>query len=405
MNRLQLQRNVQFMYEEQLARLELRALGCEHLARVDDDDGRHLVAHLNGNTDIVRQRSAYLGWLDEDRATYADLIRPSYQGGQYNRTRSPNQYLTHWIYPYQGKFHPQMVRALFNILGARPGDLALDPFVGSGTSALEASLLGLRFVGVDLSPLCAMLTRVKTRSVEAVPDIRERVRTLLARERLDPDDAGLGRERNPRVREFVQMARMVTFSDAARRGRAAGPWLRKNLTKMLASVEAHAAALEAFRITPGPVDVRVGDARALDAAGIEADSVDVCVTSPPYSIALDYVANDEHALDAMRVDVRALRDAMTGVRGTSAHDKMARYNEDIRLTFREVARVLKPGAAAAFVVGDATVDGREITTTGTMVEWAEAAGLRCERNISKIVFGLYAVMKDEKILVLRKPKL
>jgi hypothetical protein len=29
--------------------------------------------------------------------------------------------LTHWIYPYRGKFHPQMVRALFNILGVKPG--------------------------------------------------------------------------------------------------------------------------------------------------------------------------------------------------------------------------------------------------------------------------------------------
>ena len=34
---------------------------------------------------------------------------------------------------------------------------------------------------------------------------------------------------------------------------------------------------------------------------------------------------------------------------------------------------------------------------------AEAAGLRRERSIPKIVFGLYNVMQDEKILVFRKP--
>jgi hypothetical protein len=98
-----------------------------------------------------------------------------------------------------------------------------------------------------------------------------------------------------------------------------------------------------------------------------------------------------------------LREKMTGVRGRGAHQKMAHYNADMKLVFQQVATALKPGGSAAFVVGDATVDRREITTTGDMTEWAETAGLRLERNIRKIVFGLYSVMTDERILVFRKP--
>ena len=120
----------------------------------------------------VLQRAAYVGELDGESTVYAELIRPQYQGGLFNRTRSVNQYLTHWIYPYRGKFHPQMVRALLNIVGARPGSRILDPYVGSGTTALEASLLGLDTVGVDISPLCVLLTHVKTRSVRAVAELR-----------------------------------------------------------------------------------------------------------------------------------------------------------------------------------------------------------------------------------------
>ena len=71
--------------------------------------------------------------------------------------------------------------------------------------------------------------------------------------------------------------------------------------------------------------------------------------------------------------------------------------------FREVARVLKPGAKAAFVIGDATVDQSEWTTTREMGGWAVAAGLELERELPKKVYGLYSVMKDEKILVFRKP--
>ena len=131
--------------------------------------------------------------------------------------------------------------------------------------------------------------------------------------------------------------------------------------------------------------------------------MDGIVTSPPYSIALDYVKNDEHALEALGVSSAGLRCEMTGVRGRGPKEKLALYNEDMRRMFREVARVLKPGARAAFVIGDATVDRSEYTTTQEMGDWAVDAGLEREREIPKIVFGLYNVMQDEKILVFRKP--
>jgi hypothetical protein len=118
---------------------------------------------------------------------------------------------------------------------------------------------------------------------------------------------------------------------------------------------------------------------------------------------LDYVKNDDHALKALGVDIKALRNQMTGVRGRGGKEKLALYNEDMRSMFAEVSRVLKRGGAAAFVIGDATVDGREVTTTATMAEWAKGTGLHLERSIPKIVFGLYSVMQDERILVFRKP--
>jgi tRNA G10 N-methylase Trm11 len=172
---------------------------------------------------------------------------------------------------------------------------------------------------------------------------------------------------------------------------------------MLESVEDHAHALANLSIQPGQVRAVLGDARDLRAASLEDESIDVVVTSPPYSIALDYVKNDEHALEALLIDVPKLRDSMTGVRGRGPKQKLALYNEDMQTVFGEVHRVLKPGCAAAFVIGDATVDGHEHTTTETMTEWAAVAGLNHERTLRKVVFGLYSVMTDEKILIFRKP--
>ena len=39
-----------------------------------------------------------------------------------------------------------------------------------------------------------------------------------------------------------------------------------------------------------------------------------------------------------------------------------------------------------------------------MGDWAVSAGLEREREIPKIVFGLYNVIQDEKILLFRKPQ-
>lgn len=401
MTRLTLQRNVQFLYEEQLARVELTAFGCSGYRRISDNPWE-FTAHVNGNSSLIVNRSAYIGTVGNEQCIYSQLILPSYQGGQYNRTRSVNQFLTHWIYPYRGKFHPQMVRALLNLLGAGPGKTVLDPFLGSGTTALEASLLGANFVGFDLSPLCVLLSKVKATAHPAVEEIRSLVTELLAEKSLHPDSVKVSQRQSAIARDFVSVARMVSYSDAERRNKDASTALRRNLPLMLESVEAHASAIRDFSLSPGYSDIKQGDAREMESSGVKPNSVDVIVTSPPYSIALDYVKNDEHALNALKVSLPKLRSSMTGVRGKGPKDKLALYNEDMKRVFVETERVLKPGAAAAYVVGDATVDGREYTTTETMASWAGDAGLKLERSIPKIVFGLYNVMQDEKILVFRK---
>src|SRR5438552_953876 len=199
---LTLQRNVQFLYEEHIARFELTALGCDRIAR-SDDDWRLFSAHVNGNSRLIHDRSAYTGAVDGENTVYAQLIRPNYQGGRFNRTRSVNQYLTHWIYPYRGKFHPQMVRGLLNILGVSRGSTVCEPYLGSGTTAVEASLLGANVIGIDVSPLCVLLTSVKTNSWSVAKTIRECVQKLLTRSHLTDASMRPPRGADSRVGEFL----------------------------------------------------------------------------------------------------------------------------------------------------------------------------------------------------------
>ncbi len=58
-------------------------------------------------------------------------------------------------------FNPQIVRAIGNMLGLKPGDWILDPFVGSGTTLLEAAHAGWNAVGIDVNPLGIQIAQAK----------------------------------------------------------------------------------------------------------------------------------------------------------------------------------------------------------------------------------------------------
>ena len=154
--------NVQFIYELSLAELELKALG----ANFEITNGLREFKLNNQSKELndkVIKRSSYFKSVGQSFTDYFYII-------QKNRTRSVNQYLTHWIYPYKGKFHPQMIRALLNIIGLKEGDVVFEPFSGSGTTALEAQLLGINFIGIDISPLCVLQGNVKTKSVYVIDE-------------------------------------------------------------------------------------------------------------------------------------------------------------------------------------------------------------------------------------------
>ncbi|MCE4620960.1 MAG: DNA methylase, partial [Desulfurococcales archaeon] len=58
---------------------------------------------------------------------------------------------------YRGNWPPQMARALI-LMYTRPGDTVLDPMIGSGTTCIEAKLLGRNCIGVDINYNAVILT-------------------------------------------------------------------------------------------------------------------------------------------------------------------------------------------------------------------------------------------------------
>ena len=74
---------------------------------------------------------------------------------------SPVSGLTHNFYRYPARFSPKLVRATIEAF-TEPGDLVLDPFVGGGTTLVEAMALGRNAIGSDISSLATFVSQVKT---------------------------------------------------------------------------------------------------------------------------------------------------------------------------------------------------------------------------------------------------
>lgn len=392
--KLKLHENIQFIYELALAQKELQALGLEFKPTTDL---RGFITKNTVDPERLKRRLAYFESIDADFSDY-------YYIQKYNQTGSVNQYLTHWIYPYKGKFHPQMIRSLLNIIGAERGDTILDPFVGSGTTAVETQLLGINCAAFDVSPLCILMSKVKTESIEALDQILKYGHSVSPSTRKLSQSAlftEITVENMPdeKVGNFYKMAEMIAFSDESRRHKDFSKSFHLNIEKMSKSVADFKAVKDRLGLQLGRVEIKQGDARELS---LQDKSVDGIITSPPYSIALNYVANDAHALKALGYDLNSIKEDFIGVRGTGS-EKFRLYNADMSRCFKEMYRVLKPNRYCVIVIGNVTYQNEEVNTTEMTIESCKKVGFEFLEKVDKIIFGLYNVMQKEYILFFRKP--
>lgn len=81
-------------------------------------------------------------------------------------TRDVNSH-THGFHKYPAKFIPQIPKwAITKYLNGNKDKFVLDPFCGSGTTLVESVLAGYSAIGVDIDPLSAMISKVKTTRVD-----------------------------------------------------------------------------------------------------------------------------------------------------------------------------------------------------------------------------------------------
>ena len=316
-------------------------------------------------------------------------------------------YATHGLFPYRGKFHPQLIKGILNILKIHPGDIVLDPMCGSGTLNVEASIIGIDSIGIEKSPFCVLMSKVKHEALKIDKltlssihnNMHENYKTLIGGKTLtsnfsyqdgfEPDKA------------ITLLAFLDAMGYARRCSKSIDILFPGVLKRYLGQINSFIQANENLNLKIGNARFEFGDAKNLS---LEDNSIDAIITSPPYSFAIDYADNDRPQLEYLGYDVARLKEDMIGLKGKSRKDKLSGYFNDMNNVLSEMSRVLKRGKYAVIIIGSNDIQTGGIRLETKVEEMAIRNGFVLEQKIVKPIKGIQNTMKDEYLLFLRKMK-
>ena len=311
---------------------------------------------------------------------------------------------------YRGCFKPQLPRFFVERL-SRPGERVYDPFMGRGTTLLEAALLGRAAAGNDVNPLAALLVAPRL-NPPTLADVEQRLAEipleraeptppeltvffppetlaeiaalrayLIAREssgRLDPVDAWIRMVALNRLTGhspgFLSVytlppnqATSVTAQrkiNARRRQQPERRELRAVLRRKSRSLLSQCDAGLRARLASPPPPVLL-TALAESTPELADGSVDLVVTSPPFLDVVDYAGDNWLRCWFAGIDPAAV--ALTVPR------RLSDWEAAMARVFAELRRVVRPEGHIAFEVGEVRRGALDLDRT--VIDAGRDAGL------------------------------
>ncbi len=386
----------------------------------------------------------------EEQADCGGLIVPRYTN-EFWTSRQRRGHPLHEV-SYRACFKAELPRFFIERL-TDPGDLVYDPFMGRGTTLLEAGLCGRRMAGNDVNPLSRILLEPRL-DPPALDEIVERLRGLdLAGPA--PADLDLSMFYSPstesqivRLRDYLAERQAQGAEDRVDR------WIRMVATNRLTghspgffsvytlppnqavAPEAQRKINERRKQTPPARDVvglilrktrsllrltSCADREALAAGyepgrlfcldarehtGLPDGSVALVVTSPPFLDIVQYNKDNWLRCWFNGLDAKAIGRSITMARSVE------QWSEVMLGTLRELARMLRPGGWVAFEVGE--VRRGSVRLDEVIAPLGVEAGLECaaimvnEQDFTKTahcwgVANNAGGTNTNRIVLLRKP--
>jgi len=316
-------------------------------------------------------------------------------------------YATHGLFPYRGKFHPQLIKGLLNILGIQPREIVLDPMCGSGTLNVEAGLIGINSIGIEKSPFCVLMSKVKYEALKIdssklstiLNNMYKNYKTLIRSKKLPTDFSYYNSFESEKV--ITLLAFLDAMGYARRCTKSIDVLFPSVLKRYIGQINSFIQAREKLNLKIGTARFEIGDAINLP---IEDNSIDAIITSPPYSFAIDYAENDRPQLEYLGYDVSKLKDEMIGLKGKTKKEKLTNYFDDMNKVLSEMSRVLKVGKYAIIIIGSNDIQTGGIRLETKVEEMAIKHSFILDQKIVKPIKGIQNTMRDEYILFLRRVK-
>ena len=286
---------------------------------------------------------------------------------------------------YRACFKAQLPEFFISRL-TNPGDVVFDPFMGRGTTPVQAALMGRQAFGNDINPLSTLLTRPRLRpislkSVAAALKTVDWSRGAIQREDLlafyHPatlrnlealrlwlaERAPLGAEHVDPVADWIRMVAINGLS-----GHSPGFFSGRSMPPNQAvSVKAQLKINEKLGMSPPERDVAAVIMKksktllkdgcapsqvrsslhigaAWDVAGIPDATVDLTVTSPPFLDIVQYAADNWLRCWFAGIDPETVAIDM--------HRTVDAWTAMVHRVLAEQARILRPGGFVAFEVGE-----------------------------------------------------
>ncbi|MEW6618257.1 MAG: class I SAM-dependent methyltransferase [bacterium] len=316
-------------------------------------------------------------------------------------------YATHGLFPYRGKFHPQLIKGILNILKVQQEDVVLDPMCGSGTLNVEASIIGIDSIGIEKSPFCVLMSKVKQEALKIenaqlssiLRDMHKNYKILISSKKL-PEDFSYHNGFNPE-KAVTLLAFLDAMGYARRCSKSIDVLFPSVLKRYVGQIGSFVHARDKLKLKIGKARFEPGDAKHLP---LEDNSIDGIITSPPYSFAIDYAENDRPQLEYLGYDVSKLKDEMIGLVGKTRKEKLANYFEDMNKVLSEMSRILKIGKYAVIIIGSNDVQTGGIRLETKVEEMALKHGFVLDQKMVKPIKGIQNTMRDEYMLFLRRVK-
>ncbi len=318
----------------------------------------------------------------------------------------------HRLHPYLGKFIPQLVEVFLKNFFEK-GNSILDPFMGSGTTLIEANVLGMHSCGVEISQFNCLIADIKTRKY-GIPIIEQEIRDILYKTREYSEWVAKGQNGLTTIKEsFKKLKINSAYLNTWLSDRALQEILfyrdqirnykNQDILKIILSRATRSARLithydlarpknpvrekyycikhrrdcepinEAMKFinhyswdtikrikeferlrTDAKIKIVQGDSRYIDfrkVEGYKGGKFDGIFTSPPYVGLIDYHDQHRYAYELFGFKDNSDKEIGPASKGKSKNAKEA-YKEDITAVFQNMNKFLKPKAKIFVVVND-----------------------------------------------------